>query len=179
MELHERGTTLVCLSLKKIIFPPWLSPPGKLLKLAFEKTVMKRDFRSRFGILMELGILLMTLTTLFTERMSATIAFFTLELVLCTSEQICCLFMPANQLGFPRVLQSDVVSSFIRFWCGLSLCCLMTAGLDKCDWKGVQTCARYFVFTCTQLNAFIPWSSHSELLWKISPGVFQTLKWYL
>ena len=75
VEFHERGTTLLLLLLKKMIYPPWLPLPGRLLKLASAKTVIERDLKSSFGMLMELGVLLINLITLFTDRVSASVAF--------------------------------------------------------------------------------------------------------
>ena len=74
---------------------------------------------------MELGVLLTNLITLFMDRISATVTFFTLVLIWHTSKLISSLAIPANQLNFPREAQSDVVSSFVRFQCGLSLCSLL------------------------------------------------------
>ena len=45
------------------------------MKLASAKTVIERDLKSSFGMLMELGVLLINLITLFTDRVSASVAF--------------------------------------------------------------------------------------------------------
>ena len=37
VEFHERGTTLLYLLFKKMIYPPWLPPSGRLLKLASQR----------------------------------------------------------------------------------------------------------------------------------------------
>lgn len=59
------------------------------------------DFRSRFEILMELGMILIIM---FTGRISATITFFTLVLISHALKLISVLVMPVNQLSFPGVL---------------------------------------------------------------------------
>ena len=125
VEFHERGITLLYLSFKKMIYPPCPPPSGRLLKLASAKTVIEKDFKPSFGMLMELGVLLTNLITLFMDRISATVAFFTLVLTWHTSKLISGLVIPANHLSFPREALNDVVSSFVRLRCGLSLCSLL------------------------------------------------------
>ena len=81
VEFQTTGAELENLSHKNCMYPPWLPPSGKLLKLALEYSNNCRDSKFLTGMVMWLDIDLINLMTLLIVNISAIVEFLTLVLV--------------------------------------------------------------------------------------------------
>ena len=81
VEFQTIGAELENLLHKNSMYPPWLPPSGKLLKLALEYSINCRDSKFITRMVMRLDVDLINFMTLLMVNISAIVEFLTLVLV--------------------------------------------------------------------------------------------------
>ena len=128
LEFHISGQYLLWTSMSKIIWPPWLSPSGRLLMLASVYNASLIVFGSRLGKNIWLFSFLIRFTSLFISMASRIFMLLTLVLILHVSELMSGLEILNNQIRWPTNGQVTEIS----------FCCIFTHFSVSCsrEWVG-------------------------------------------
>ena len=111
IELQAIDAMLLYLSPNRIMKCPWLSPFGRLLKLASEYNLVLSDYMSSVGIQIYVIVFCMSFTILLAAIKAETVASFTGVLVSLTKKLISGLVIPATQFSFPSIPLRMVIFS--------------------------------------------------------------------
>ena len=125
-DFQDIGQELLNSSVSSTIWPPWLAPLQRLLKLASEYMVTLTLGRWRDGKVMKLLLLFANLIIWLASLISCNVALVTLALMFDTWKLISGEFILASQFSWQPVLLMADHSLSVAFLWGLLICSLVT-----------------------------------------------------